>query len=276
MTLARDETFGPVVSIYRVATATRRSRAPTTRRTASTRASGVRPGGPPAGARLHVGTVNVNEGYAAAWASHAAPMGGMRDSGMGRRHGREGLLTWTEPQTVAVQRLLPVTYLPGVAPERYARVMTAAIRVLRPGSRPDERSGARARRRHRRRQRLRRVGRGAAAGREGLPRDRARGRAPVRRRRAAHARAGMCGSSCGRRGWGALGIQRVHALPHVVVLAGAGVGGGSLVYANTLYRAARRVLRRPAVGAPGRLAGRARPALRHRRAHARRGAPTRP
>jgi len=31
------------------------------------------------------------------------------------------------------------------------------------------------------------------------------------------------------------GIQRIHMLPDVLVLAGAGVGGGSLVYANTLY-----------------------------------------
>ncbi|WP_440902772.1 FAD-dependent oxidoreductase [Actinosynnema sp.] len=35
---------------------------------------------------------------------------------------------------------------------------------------------------------------------------------------------------------GCYGIQRVHVLRDVVVLAGAGVGGGSLVYANTLYR----------------------------------------
>jgi cholesterol oxidase len=34
---------------------------------------------------------------------------------------------------------------------------------------------------------------------------------------------------------GCTGIQRIHMLPDVVVLAGAGVGGGSLVYANTLY-----------------------------------------
>jgi cholesterol oxidase len=32
------------------------------------------------------------------------------------------------------------------------------------------------------------------------------------------------------------GIQRIHRLPDVTILAGAGVGGGSLVYANTLYR----------------------------------------
>lgn len=35
---------------------------------------------------------------------------------------------------------------------------------------------------------------------------------------------------------GLRGIQRIHALPDVLVLAGAGVGGGSLVYANTLYQ----------------------------------------
>ncbi|TKG67672.1 FAD-dependent oxidoreductase [Prauserella endophytica] len=35
---------------------------------------------------------------------------------------------------------------------------------------------------------------------------------------------------------GCFGIQRIHLLKDVMVLAGAGVGGGSLVYANTLYR----------------------------------------
>ncbi|MGL5817768.1 MAG: GMC oxidoreductase [Phycicoccus sp.] len=34
---------------------------------------------------------------------------------------------------------------------------------------------------------------------------------------------------------GCYGVQRIHRLPDVVVLAGAGVGGGSLNYANTLY-----------------------------------------
>ena len=35
---------------------------------------------------------------------------------------------------------------------------------------------------------------------------------------------------------GLYGIQRIHVLPDVFVLCGAGVGGGSLVYANTLYQ----------------------------------------
>ncbi|GAA2163560.1 cholesterol oxidase [Humibacillus xanthopallidus] len=34
---------------------------------------------------------------------------------------------------------------------------------------------------------------------------------------------------------GLFGVQRIHRLPDVVILAGAGVGGGSLNYANTLY-----------------------------------------
>ncbi|MFM9134979.1 MAG: FAD-dependent oxidoreductase [bacterium] len=34
---------------------------------------------------------------------------------------------------------------------------------------------------------------------------------------------------------GCTGMQRIHVLKDVVVLAGAGVGGGSLIYANTLY-----------------------------------------
>lgn len=35
---------------------------------------------------------------------------------------------------------------------------------------------------------------------------------------------------------GCFGVQRIHRLPDVMILAGAGVGGGSLNYANTLYQ----------------------------------------
>jgi FAD binding domain-containing protein len=40
--------------------------------------------------------------------------------------------------------------------------------------------------------------------------------------------------SCGRRSSAASGIQRIHVLRNAIILAGAGVGGGSLVFANTL------------------------------------------
>ena len=59
-------------------------------------------------ARLQAGTVNMNEAYAAAWGSAGAPMGGFKESGLGRRHGAQGILKYTEAQTVAEQRLLPI------------------------------------------------------------------------------------------------------------------------------------------------------------------------
>ena len=94
---------------------TRRSRGPTTPSyglnasvwTAATAAARA------VATRIQAGTVNVNEGYAAAWASHDAPMGGMKVSGVGRRHGPEGMLKYTEAQTVAVQRGIPVGPDPG-------------------------------------------------------------------------------------------------------------------------------------------------------------------
>ena len=51
-------------------------------------------------AKLHAGTVNINEMYSAAWGSIDAPMGGWGDSGLGRRHGAEGLLQTTWSQTL--------------------------------------------------------------------------------------------------------------------------------------------------------------------------------
>ncbi|MEJ2548915.1 MAG: succinic semialdehyde dehydrogenase [Gemmatimonadota bacterium] len=59
--------------------------------------------------RIEAGTVNINEAYAAAWGSVDAPMGGMKDSGIGRRHGREGLLKYTQAQTIAEQRGISIS-----------------------------------------------------------------------------------------------------------------------------------------------------------------------
>lgn len=51
--------------------------------------------------RIQAGTVNINEGYVAAWASVGSPMGGMKDSGLARRHGKDGIRKYCEPQTIA-------------------------------------------------------------------------------------------------------------------------------------------------------------------------------
>ena len=81
--------------------------------------------------KLRAGTVNINEGYAAAIASIDAPMGGMGDSGMGRRHGAEGLYRFTETQSVATQRLIPISSRAGLPAERFAGALTGGLRVLR-------------------------------------------------------------------------------------------------------------------------------------------------
>ena len=48
----------------------------------------------------------------------------MKDSGLGRRHGREGILKYTEAQTVAAQRLLGFAAPPSGCPsETWARML---------------------------------------------------------------------------------------------------------------------------------------------------------
>jgi succinate-semialdehyde dehydrogenase / glutarate-semialdehyde dehydrogenase len=132
MLLARDETFGPVVAVTRVADVEEAvERANDTRYGLSASVWSSARRGAEVARRLRAGTVNVNDGFAAAWGSHDAPMGGMRDSGLGRRHGREGVVKYTEPQTVAVQRGLPMGPPRGMPLEKYARTTTTALRVLR-------------------------------------------------------------------------------------------------------------------------------------------------
>jgi len=81
--------------------------------------------------QVQSGTVNVNEGYSAAWGSLDAPMGGMKASGLGRRHGAEGIKKYTDQQTVAIQRLLPIAPPRGVSQGLWGRVMTLSLRLLR-------------------------------------------------------------------------------------------------------------------------------------------------
>lgn len=52
--------------------------------------------------QLMAGSVNINEGFRATFASMESPMGGMKNSGKGRRNGVEGLLRFTEARTVGV------------------------------------------------------------------------------------------------------------------------------------------------------------------------------
>ncbi len=128
-----EETFGPVVSLYRFhdeADAVARANAGEYGLNASiwsrdgARARAI--------ARyVKCGTVNVNEGFGASFGSLDSPMGGMRQSGTGRRQGAEGVHRYTESQAVATQRLLRLAPVLGMSDERYAKTMTASLRLMK-------------------------------------------------------------------------------------------------------------------------------------------------
>jgi len=132
MTCFGEETFGPVISIYRFqdeAEAIERANDGEYGLNGSiysqdgTRAREV-------ARQVKCGTVNINEAFGATFASLESPRGGMRESGMGRRQGAEGILRYTEPQSVATQRLLRFAPMFGMSDETYAKVMTLNVRLM--------------------------------------------------------------------------------------------------------------------------------------------------
>ncbi|HLT69721.1 MAG TPA: succinic semialdehyde dehydrogenase [Acidimicrobiales bacterium] len=131
MDLYREETFGPVVAVYPVDgddEAIEQANDTEYGLNASVWCGDVARGRAIA-ERLLAGTVNVNDGYASAWGSLDAPMGGMKASGLGRRHGREGLLKYTESRTVAVRSKLAARLQdPTGDQEGYARRFSALLR----------------------------------------------------------------------------------------------------------------------------------------------------
>ncbi len=106
MRVHAEETFGPVVSVYPVIDDD----------DAVTRANDSEYGlsasiwsrdldaAQRLARRIEAGAVNINDGYLGAIGSVAAPMGGHKASGMGRRHGADGILRYTESQTIASQK----------------------------------------------------------------------------------------------------------------------------------------------------------------------------
>ena len=114
MDVRDEETFGPVVSLYTVGSddeATRLANDTDYGLNAAVYTRDI-PRGRRIAAAIQAGTVNINDGYAAAWGSTAAPMGGMKASGLGRRHGIEA-----SPSTPSRRRSPPS----GCSPSRRSR-----------------------------------------------------------------------------------------------------------------------------------------------------------
>ncbi len=98
MTCFGNETFGPVISLYRFgdeADAIARANDGEYGLNASIYSRDTKRARIVA-RQVKCGTVNINEAFGATFASIDAPMGGMRESGMGRRQGSEGIHRYTE------------------------------------------------------------------------------------------------------------------------------------------------------------------------------------
>ncbi|WP_435551165.1 succinic semialdehyde dehydrogenase [Natrinema sp. CGMCC1.2065] len=130
-TAACEETFGPVVSVEsvpNVATAIERANDTEYGLNASVW-TGDRERGVAVAREIDCGTVCVNDAYVSGWAAVDAPMGGFGDSGLGRRHGPEGIKRYLESRTIATSRTGPLDVPPGVPTAWYARGMFALARL---------------------------------------------------------------------------------------------------------------------------------------------------
>jgi succinate-semialdehyde dehydrogenase/glutarate-semialdehyde dehydrogenase len=127
------ETFGPVVSVYPVSTedeAVARANDSDYGLNASVWTTDHDRGRRVA-SKIKCGTVNVNEGFAATFGSIDAPMGGMKNSGLGRRQGREGIRRFVDVQSVATQTGIPIAPSHGLDPKSFTSLMTGIFRVMK-------------------------------------------------------------------------------------------------------------------------------------------------
>jgi succinate-semialdehyde dehydrogenase/glutarate-semialdehyde dehydrogenase len=115
MQVMREETFGPVMAVMRVrdsAEAVRLANDSTYGLSGTIYTRDLRQGAALA-RQIDSGDVSVNRPLAI-WGAAAAPMGGQKSSGSGRRNGPEGLLRFVTSQTVVVDRIPRALVPPGL------------------------------------------------------------------------------------------------------------------------------------------------------------------
>ncbi|WP_418286079.1 succinic semialdehyde dehydrogenase [Halorubrum sp. DTA46] len=136
-TLACEETFGPVVAVTPVrdvdAAVAAANDSPYGLNASVWTADRER--GAKIAREIDCGTVNVNDGFLATWGATDAPMGGFGDSGLGRRHGREGIERYVESRTVGVSRVGPLAFPDRIPTDWFVRGAFAATKLGRRASR---------------------------------------------------------------------------------------------------------------------------------------------
>lgn len=133
MDLYAAETFGPVLAVYPVhsdAEAIQRANDTNYGLSASVWSGNSRRAWKVA-SQLEAGMVNINEGFAAAYGSIAAPGGGVKESGLNHRHGITGMRLWANERTVAEQRLHPLAPSEYISPERFRALVSTGMQLMK-------------------------------------------------------------------------------------------------------------------------------------------------
>jgi succinate-semialdehyde dehydrogenase/glutarate-semialdehyde dehydrogenase len=83
------------------------------------------------GRRIEAGNININDSLAASYASKASPSGGIKQSGVGGRHGDAGMLKYTDPINVAVLKKQVLTPDPTIDYAKYAKQTVTSLKAMR-------------------------------------------------------------------------------------------------------------------------------------------------
>ena len=133
MLAGSTETFGPVVGLYRFTTedeAIALANDTEYGLNASVWSKDVKRGLAVA-RRIDSGNVNVNDILATAYASKGSPSGGLKQSGVGARHGDQGLLKYTDAQNIALLKKQVMEPKAGQTYESYAKQTQLSLKLMR-------------------------------------------------------------------------------------------------------------------------------------------------
>ncbi|MBB4911050.1 succinic semialdehyde dehydrogenase [Actinophytocola algeriensis] len=82
-------------------------------------------------ARIESGNVNINDILATAYASKGTPSGGVKNSGVGSRHGDQGLLKYTDVQNMAVLKKQVMGPRPGEDYAKHVDRVLSGLKMMR-------------------------------------------------------------------------------------------------------------------------------------------------
>jgi succinate-semialdehyde dehydrogenase / glutarate-semialdehyde dehydrogenase len=82
-------------------------------------------------ARIESGNVNINDILATAYAAKGTPSGGVKNSGVGTRHGDQGLLKYTDVQNLAVLKKQVMGAKPGEDYAKHVERMLSGLKMMR-------------------------------------------------------------------------------------------------------------------------------------------------